>query len=267
LNVSKSQPASLSAGWNTASFTAAGQYSGAIAITGTGVSITIPVTVTVAAASTAVAGGQVTLIPFVEDGGGIATSFTLLNPYASPTTASLAFFSAAGAPTPIATGSAAAASWQNLTIPAYGTATVTTAGTSSPQKQAFAVLTTGDATKRMPAMAQVGADMVAPSVAMTPPFAIPFDATSTATTTLYIFNPAATGSATLGLTVYNSAGTLLGSGSIVVPAQQQGSVVMSKNAAVFSGQKGTLSVTGSSPVWSMGVRVDAGGRINVVPPR
>ena len=267
LSVSKSQPASLSVAWNTASFTAAGQYSGAIAISGTGVSITIPVTVTVVAAFTAVAGGQVTLIPLVEDGGGIATSFTLLNPYASSTTASLAFFSAAGAPAPIATGSAAAAAWQNLTIPAYGTATVTTAGTSSPQKQAFAVLTTGDATKRMPAMAQVGVDMVAPSVAMTPPFAIPFDATSTATTTLYIFNPAATGSATLGLAVYNSAGTLLGSGNIVVPAQQQGSVVVSKSVAVFSGQKGTLSVTGSAPVWSMGVRVDAGGRINMVPPR
>jgi hypothetical protein len=36
--------------------------------------------------------------------------------------------------------------------------------------------------------------------------------------------------------------------------------------AAFAGQKGTLYVTGSAPVWSMGVRVDGGGRIDMVPP-
>jgi hypothetical protein len=34
-------------------------------------------------------------------------------------------------------------------------------------------------------MAQVGQDLVSPSIALTPPFVVPFDATSTATTTLY----------------------------------------------------------------------------------
>ncbi len=266
LSVSHSQPATLSVALNTASFTTAGPYSATIQVTGTGVSLSIPVSVTVSPAPTAVTGGQATVIPLVEDGSGVVTSFTLLNPYASPTVASLAFFSGSGVPVSIATGTAAATSWQNVTIPAYGTATIATTGSSSPQKQGFAIVETGDATKRLPAVAQVGADLVAPSVAMTPPFVVPFDATSTAATTLYVFNPATAGSVTLGLTIYNSAGTTLGSGNIVVPAQQQGTVTMSKSAAVFAGQKGTLSVTGSAPVWSMGVRVDGGGRIDMVPP-
>jgi hypothetical protein len=224
------------------------------------------VQVSVNAAPTVVTGGQSTLIPLIEDGAGAATSFTLLNPYASPTVASLSFFSGMGAPVSIATGTAATASWQNLTIPAYGSATIATTGSSSPQKQGFAVVQTGDATKRVPAMAQVGLDLVSPSVALTPPFVVPFDATSTATTTLYIYNPATTGSVTLGLTIYSSAGTILGSGQIVVPALQQGTVTMSKSLPVFAGQKGTLYVTGSAPVWSMGIRVDGGGRIDMVPP-
>jgi hypothetical protein len=224
------------------------------------------VAVSVSAAPTVVTGGQSTLIPLIEDGSGVATSFTLLNPYASPTVTSLSFFSAAGTPISVATGTAAAASWQNLTIPAYGAANITTAGGSSPQKQGFAIVQTGDATKRVTAMAQVGLDLISPSAALTPPFVVPFDATSTATTTLYIYNPATTGSVTLGLTIYNSAGTTLGSGQIVIPALQQGAVTMSRSGAVFGGQKGTLYVTGSAPVWSMGVRVDGGGRIDMVPP-
>ena len=266
LSMSQSKPASLSITLSTASLTLAGTYTGSITLTGTGVSVAIPVVVSVNAAPTVVIGGQSTLIPLIEDGAGVATSFTLLNPYASPTVASLSFFSAAGAPISIATGTAAAASWQNLTIPAYGAVTIATTGSSSPQKQGFAMVETGDATKRVPAMAQVGLDLISPSVALTPPFVVPFDATSTATTTLYIYNPATAGSATLELTIYNSAGTTLGTGQIVVPALQQGTVTMSKSAAVFGGQKGTLYVTGSAPVWSMGVRVDGGGRIDMVPP-
>jgi len=266
LSVSQSKSASLSITLSTASFSTAGTYTGSITVTGTGVSLSIPVQVSVNAAPTVVTGGQSTLIPLIEDGSGVATSFTLLNPYASPTVASLSFFSAAGAPISIATGTAAATSWQNLTIPAYGAVTIATTGGSSPQKQGFAMVETGDATKRVPAMAQVGLDLVSPSLALTPPFVVPFDATSTATTTLYIYNPASTGSATLALTIYSSAGTTLGTGQIVIPALQQGTVTMSKSMAVFGGQKGTLSVTGSAPVWSMGVRVDSGGRIDMVPP-
>jgi hypothetical protein len=266
LSVSQSKPASLSITLSMASFSVAGTYIGTITLTGTGASVSIPVAVSVNAAPTVVTGGQSTLIPLMEDGAGVATSFTLLNPYASPTVASLSFFSEAGAPISIATGTAAAASWQNLTIPAYGVVTIATTGSSNPQKQGFAMVETGDATKRVPAMAQVGLDLVSPSVALTPPFVVPFDATSTAITTLYIYNPASTGSATLELTIYSGTGTTLGTGQIVIPALQQGTVTMSKSVAVFGGQKGTLYVTGSAPVWSMGVRVDGGGRIDMVPP-
>jgi hypothetical protein len=266
LSVSQSKTASLSVTLSSQSFSTAGTYTGSITLTGTGVSASIPVQVSVTAAPTVVAGGQSTLIPLVEDGSGVATSFTLLNPYASPTVASLSFFSAAGAPISIATGTTGAAAWQNLTIPPYGAVTIATTGGSSPQKQGFAMVQTGDATKRVPAMAQVGLDLISPSVALTPPFVVPFDATSSATTTLYIYNPATSGSMTLGLTIYNGAGTTLGSGQIVIPALQQGAVTMSKSVAVFGGQKGTLYITGSAPVWSMGMRVDGGGRIDMVPP-
>ncbi len=265
-SASQTKPASLSVTFATSSFTLAGAYLGTITVTGPGVSVAIPVEVDVASAATLVTGGQSTLIPLIEDGAGVATSFTLLNPYPSPTVASLSFFSGAGAPISIATGTAAASSWQNLTIPAYGAATISTTGSSSPQKQGFAIIQTGDATKRVPAMAQVGLDLVSPSVSLTPPFVVPFDATSTATTTLYVYNPATTGSVTLSLTIYTAAGTTLGNGQIVIPALQEGTVTMSKSLAAFAGQKGTLSVTGSSPVWSMGVRVDGGGRIDMVPP-
>jgi len=265
-SVNQSKPAALSVTLSTASFITAGTYTGAVTLTGMGVSVAIPVQVNVAAAPTVVTGGQSMLIPLIEDGAGVGTNFTLLNPYPSPTVASLSFFSASGAPISVATGTAAAASWQNLTIPAYGAATVATTGSSSPQKQGFAVIQTGDATRRVPAVAQVGLDLVSPSVVLTPPFAMPFDATSTATTTLYIYNPASTGSVALGLTVYNSSGGTLGAGQIVVPAHQQGTVTMSKTVPVFGGQKGMLYVTGPSPVWSMGVRVGGDGRIDMVPP-
>ncbi len=266
LSVSQAKPASLSITVNSQSFGAAGAYTGSVALTGTGVSVSIPVQVNVSATPTIVTGGQSTLIPLIEDGAGVATSFTLLNPYPSATVASLSFFSGAGAPVSIATGTAAAASWQNLTIPAYGAVAVTTGGSSSPQKQGFAIVETGDATKRVAAVAQVGLDLVSPSVAVTPPFVVPFDATSTATTTLYIYNPATTGSVTLGLTAYNSSGTTIATGQIVVPYRQQGTVTMSNGIAAFAGQKGTLSVAGSAPVWSMGVRVGGDGRIDMVPP-
>jgi len=266
LSVSQSKPASLSVTLSTASYSASGTYTGSITLTGTGVSVSIPVQVSVNAAPTVVTGGQSTLIPLIEDGAGVATSFTLLNPYPSPTVASLSFLSAAGSPISIATGTAAAAAWQNLTIPAYGAVTIATTGSSSPQKQGFAMVQTGDPTKRLAAMAQVGLDLVSPSVALTPPFVMPFDATSNNTTTLYIYNPATAGSVTLGLTIYNSAGTTLGTGQIVISALQQGAVAMSKSSAVFGGQKGTLYVSGPVPVWSMGIRVDGGGRIDMVPP-
>ncbi|MGB9458472.1 MAG: hypothetical protein WCB12_20655 [Bryobacteraceae bacterium] len=266
LSASQAKPASLSVTFATSSFTLVGAYLGTITVTGTGVSVAIPVEVDVAAAATQVTGGQSTLIPLIEDGAGVATSFTLLDPYPSPMVASLSFFSGAGASVSIAAGTAAAASWQNVTIPAYGAVTIATNGSSSPQKQGFAIIQTGDATKRVAAMAQVGLDLVSPSVSLTPPFVVPFDATSTATTTLYVYNPATTGSVTLGLTIYNSAGTTLGTGQIVIPALQEGTVTMSKSLAAFAGQKGTLYVTGSSPVWGMGVRVDGGGRIDMVPP-
>ena len=265
LSVSQSKPGSLSVSVTTSSFTAAGNYSGSVSLTGTGVSVSIPVTVTVNAAATVVTGGQTTLIPLIEDGGGVSTTFTLLNPYPTATAASLSFFSGSGAPLSISTGTAAA-SWQNLTIPAYGTATVTTAGSSNPQKTGFAIVQTGDSTKRVTGMAQVGLDLISPSAAVAPPFAVPFDATSTSTTTLYIFNPATTGSATLGLAILNSSGTTVGTGQIVIPAQQQGAVPMSKSLAVFSGQKGMLYVTGPATVWAMAMRVDGGGRIEMVPP-
>jgi hypothetical protein len=265
LSVSQARPATFSVSWNTALFTAAGTYSGSIALTGTGVSVSIPVVVNVTASASIVTGGQAALIPLFEDGAGVATSFTLLNPYPSATAASLAFFSAAGAPVPVATGAAATA-WQNVTIPAYGAATITTTGSSSMQEQGFVIIQTGDAAKRVAAEAQVGQDLVSPSIALTPPFVVPFDATSSATTTLYLYNPAATGSVTLGLTIYGSSGNMLGTGQLVIPPQQQGTVTMSRTVSVFAGQKGMLLVTGPAPVWSTGVRVGSDGRIDMVPP-
>jgi len=266
LSLSQSKPASLLVAFGTASFASAGSYTGSITLTAPGWSCVIPVQVSVTAAATAVSGGQTTLIPLIEDGGGLATTFTLLNPYPATAVASLSFFNSAGAPVSISTATAAASAWQNVTIPAHGTATIATSGGSNPQKQGFALIQAGTAANPIPAVAQVGLDLVSPSVPLTPPFVVPFDATSSATTTLYIYNPAPTGSLTLGLTVYSSSGTMLGAGQIVIPGLQQGTVTMSKSIAVFAGQKGTLYVTGSGPVWSMGIRVDSGGRINMVPP-
>lgn len=103
-SVSQSKPASLSITLTASAFSTAGTYTGNVTLAGTGVSVAIPVTVNVAAAPTMVTGGQTTLIPLIEDGAGAATGVTLLNPYASPTVASLAFFSAAGAPRPLPQG-------------------------------------------------------------------------------------------------------------------------------------------------------------------
>jgi len=266
LTLVPSSPAVLSVALNTTAFTAAGTYTGAITLTGPGISASIPVELDVAAAPAAVTGGQSTLIPWIEDGSGAATTFTLLNPYPSATAASVSFFSAGGVPMPVATLGGASSAWQNLTIPAYGTATITTSGTSSPQKQGFAVVQTGDTTKRVLAAAKVGLDLVSSSLPMTPPFAIPFDATANATTMLYLYNPSATVLAGLGLSVYNSSGSLVGTGQLVVPPNQQGTVIMAKSMPVFGGQKGMLYITGASPVWSMGVQVGGDGPVEMVQP-
>ncbi|SPE40504.1 hypothetical protein SBA3_3770021 [Candidatus Sulfopaludibacter sp. SbA3] len=153
-----------------------------------------------------------------------------------------------------------------MTIPAFGTATVTTAGTSSPQKIGFAIVQSSDASKKVQPMAQIGPDLIPPSVPAALPVALPFDATGTATTTLYLYNPATSGSLTGALGVYDSNGNTLGTGSFTIVAQQQVPIVMSKTAAVFGDKKGTLYVSGSGTVLAMGIRTGSDGRLEMVMP-
>ena len=162
---------------------------------------------------------------------------------------------------------ASTAAWQNLVLPANGATVVATSGTSSPAKQGFAVLQSGDATKKLAIMAQVGADEVAPSASLTPPFVIPFNATSAATTTAYLYNPSSSGSVVLSLAIYDITGKALGAGQITIPAGQQGAIPMSKSAAGFGGSQGTLVVGGTGSVLAMGLRAGTDGRIEMVPPQ
>jgi len=265
LSVSQSKPATLSISFNTQTFTAAGAYIGSVSVTGTGINQSISVEVDVAAATTAVKGGPVTVIPLFLDGSGVSTTFTITNPYNTPTVASITFESNAGASVNVPIASASV-SWQNVTIPAFGTAIVATAGSSSPQKSGMAVIQSGDPAKRVAAWAQINGDVIAPAANLTAPFTIPYDATSTAATTLYVFNPAATGTLTLGLSVYDTSGTLVATGTMTVPAQQEAALPMTKSAAAFGGRKGILYMTGSGAVQAMGIRTAADGRISSEPP-
>ena len=264
LAVSQSKPATLSISFNTQAFTAAGAYVGSVSVTGTGINQSIAVEVDVTAASTAVKGGPVTVIPVFLDGSGASTTFTLVNPYATATVASISFESGSGAAVTVPVASATA-SWQNVTIPAFGTAIVSTAGSSSPQKSGMAMIQSGDAGKRIQAWAQINADVIAPAANVASPFTIPFDATTAASTTLYVFNSAATGIVSLTLSVYDTSGTLIGNGTMTIPAQQEGALSMTRTATVFGGRKGILYVTGSGPVSAMGIRTAADGRLNSVP--
>ena len=263
LNVTQAKPATLSISVNVQTLTA-GTYLGSVSLTGTGINQSIPVEVDVAAASTAVKGGPVTVIPLFLDGSGATTSFTLVNPYATATVASISFASSSGAAVSVPMASASA-SWQNVTIPAFGTATVSTAGSSSPQKSGMAVIQSGDPAKRVQAWAQINGDTVASVAAVTLPFVLPFDATTAASTTLYLFNPAATGTLALNLSVYDTSGALVGTGVMTIPAQQEGTLPMTRTAAVFGGRKGILYVTAAGPVSAMGIRTAADGRISSVP--
>lgn len=265
LAVSSAKAGTLAIGWSLTSVTTAGTYTGSISVTGSGISQTIPVTLEVTAAATPVKGGLVTVVPLLLDGSGATTTFTLVNPYATSTAASISFVSTTGGAITVPIGTTAVA-WQNLTIPAFGTTIITTAGTSSPQKAGMALIQTSDTTKRVRAWAQIGNDIVAPMQQMTSPFLLPFDATGTASTTLYFFNPAATGTVSLNLNIYDTTGTLVGTGLASIPAQQEGTLAMNKTATVFGGRKGTLLLTPSSPVLAMGLRTATDGRISSSPP-
>jgi len=248
--------------YNTQAFSAAGTYSGTINVSSGSASASVAVTVTVTAPAP-VSGGPTVVVPFVADGGGVSTMFTILNPHATATNASIAFFSDNGVSLTLPVGASTAA-WQNLILPANGVTVVATSGTSSPSKQGFAILQSGDPSKKLAIMAQVGVDEVAPSAALTPPFVMPFNATSGATTTAYLYNPSAS-SLNLSLAIYDNTGKALGSGQIAIPAGQQGAIPMSKSAAGFGNTQGTLVVSGSGPVLAMGVRVGSDGRIEMVP--
>ena len=266
VTVSQGRPATLGVTFNTQGFTTAGANIGSVALSGTGINQSIAVELDVTAATTAVKGGPVTVIPLFVDGSGIATTFTLVNPYATATVASISFAGANGAAIAVPVGQATPAAWQNVTIPAFGTATVATAGSPSPQKQGIATIQSGDPAKRVQAWAQVNGDVVDPTVLAAPPFVVPFDATGTAFTTLYLFNPAATGTLNLNLSVYDTTGLLIGTGSIGIPGQQEGAIPMSRTAAVFGGRKGILVVTGTGPVSAMAIRTAADGRLGSVAP-
>jgi hypothetical protein len=257
------KPATFGITYNAQAFSVAGTYSGTISVSSGTASASVAVTVTVSA-PTPVSGGTIAVVPFVADGGGMSTTLTILNPHATATNASIAFFSDNGTPLTMPVGTSAAA-WQNLVLPANGATVVVTSGTSSPSKQGFAILQSGDPAKKLAIMAQVGVDEVAPSASLTPPFAIPFNATSGATTTAYLYNPNAGGSLNLSLAIYDNTGKALGSGQIAIPGGQQGAIPMSKSAAGFGGTQGTLVVSGSGSVLAMGLRVGTDGRIEMVP--
>jgi len=265
LVVSSTRAGTLSIGWSITSVTAAGTYTGSISVTGMGISQTIPVTLEVTAAATPVKGGLITVVPLFLDGAGAATTFTLVNPYATSTATSISFLSTAGTAITVPIGTTSM-SWQNITIPAFGSTIINTTGTSSPQKAGMALIQTSDATKRIRAWAQVGNDIVAPMQQMASPFVLPFDATGIASATLYFFNPAATGTVSMNLSVYDTAGTLVGTGLASIPAQQEGTLPMTRTAAVFGGRKGTLLVTPSGSVSAMGLRTATDGRISSSPP-
>jgi hypothetical protein len=256
------KPATFGVTYNTQAFSAAGTYSGTISVSSGTASVSIAVTVTVTVPAP-VSGGPIVVVPLVADGGGVSTTLTILNPHATATNASIAFFSENGASLPLPVGASTTA-WQNLILPADGVTVVVTSGTSSPSKQGFAILQSGDPSKKLAIMAQVGVDEVAPSATLTLPFVMPFNATSGATTAAYLYNPSAS-SLNLSLSIYDNTGRALGSGQIAIPAGQQGAIPMSKSAAGFGGTQGTLVVSGSGSVLAMGLRVGTDGRIEMVP--
>jgi len=266
VTVSQAKPATLPVTFSTETFTAAGANTGSITLTGTGINQSIAVEVDVTAAVTAVNGGAATVIPLFLDGSGMATTFTLVNPYATATLASISFVAANGTAVAVPLGPTQTASWQNVTIPAFGTATVATAGSSSPQMQGLAVIQSADPAKRVQGWAQINSDAIAAALLTAPVFVVPFDATAAASTTLYLFNPAATGTLNLTLSIYDTTGTLVGNGTIAIPAQQEGSIPMTKTASVFGGRKGILKVDGSGSVSAMGIRTAADGRLSSVIP-
>ena len=265
LSVTAAKPGSFVVTLGVQTFNSASTNTGSITITGSGISQTLAVEVDVTAPASAVKGGPVSVIPLVFDGAGVSTSLILLNPYASATNASVSFALGSGAALPMPFAGAAAAAWQNVTIPAFGAATVTTAGTSSPQKLGLAVVQSSDATKRVQPVAQVGQDLIPPSVIAALPLAMQFDATGTYTTSLYLYNPGNT-ALSASFTVYDSGGAVIGSGAVSLAPQQQSYILTSKSATVVGGKKGTIYVTGTGAVLAMGIRTGSDGRMEALIP-
>jgi hypothetical protein len=266
VTVSLATPAALTVSLNVQAFSAAGSYSGSVTLSATGVTQSIPVQVDVTAAVAAVKGGPVTVIPLFQDSVGVSTSFTLANPYGTATNASISFAAANGATVTVPVGQSQASSWQNVTIPAFGTVTVTTAGSSTPPKQGIAVIQSGDAAKRVQALALINSDVVPAALPVAPPLVVPFDATSSATTTLYIYNASTTDITTLTLTIHDTSGSVAGTGQITIPPQQEGTIAMFRSAAVFGGHKGLLYVNGRGSLLVMGIRTASDGRLSGVIP-
>jgi hypothetical protein len=106
-SASQGKPAAFGVTYNAQAFSAAGTYSGTISVSSGSASASVAVTVVVSG-PTIVSGGPITIIPFVADGGGVSTTLTILNPHATATNASIAFFANNGTPLPMPVGAATA---------------------------------------------------------------------------------------------------------------------------------------------------------------
>jgi hypothetical protein len=223
---------------------------------------------------------KVTMFPLVA-GPGYASSFTLTNPYSTPTTGFVSFTALDGSPlivepaeyyvvSSLSSGAQVPVqgypvTLEEVVIPARGSRTISLA-TPAPMRQGIAIVWTDDASKLLQSSAGINDGPIAAAVSVPLPFTMPFDTASRSSTTVNIFNPAWWGSQTLVLTQYDSAGNTIGTDQLAVPAQQARTIMVSETSALLGGKTGTLHIGGAGTVVVMALQTTSDGRIASINP-
>ena len=98
----------------------------------------------------------------------------------------------------------------------FGTAPV------APLREGMALAWTADTTRQLQAALSINGNSIPAAMPVSLPFAIPFDASASGSTQLFVYNNAWWGSAVVTITGYDLSGNFIGSTPVSIPVRQAG---------------------------------------------
>jgi hypothetical protein len=187
-------------------------------------------------------------ISHLADGGGILTVITLVNLEDGPATYTLRFRDDSGTDLPLATDAGTGSAFSG-TLPAHGSRTISTTGTSLLQVQGWAAVETsnvigGSALYRVLVAPWAGAEATLPiDTGINKRFALSFDQTTGAANGLALANPSPFETLTVFFTIKDQGGNQYVLDSFTMAPYAHRSFVIGTKYPATLGQRGTVEVS------------------------